>query len=46
MCSMDQWNSAPDEDDSSDDDDDMPPLIPADNWEPHLGAADQVTQVT
>ncbi len=43
---MDQWNSAPDEDDSSDDDDDMPPLIPADNWEPHLGAADQVTQVT
>merc|ERR1719424_2064386 len=31
--------------DSSDDDDDMPPLMPADNWEPCLGAADQVTQV-
>merc|ERR1719316_756907 len=36
---------APEEQDSSDDDDDMPPLIPADNWEPCLGAADEVTQV-
>jgi hypothetical protein len=36
---------APEEQDSSDDDDDMPPLVPADNWEPHLGTADQVTQV-
>lgn len=36
---------APDEDDSSDDDDDMPPLIPADNWAPHLGAADQVSNI-
>lgn len=33
----------PEEEDDSDDDDDLPPLIPADNWEPHLGAADQVT---
>jgi len=36
---------APEEEDSSDEDDDMPPLIPADGWEPCLGAVDQVTQV-
>lgn len=29
------------DEDDSDDDDDMPPLIPADNWESHLGAADE-----
>jgi len=34
-----------DEPDSSDDDDDMPPLIPADNWAPHLGQMDQVSNI-
>jgi len=29
------------EEEDSDDDDDMPPLIPADHWESHLGMADE-----
>merc|ERR1719235_535804 len=37
--------SAPDEEDSSDDDDDMPPLIPADNWAAHLGAAEGASAI-
>jgi hypothetical protein len=36
---------APEEQDDSSDDDDMPPMIPADGWEPHLGPQDQVSSI-
>ncbi|CAJ1375049.1 unnamed protein product [Effrenium voratum] len=37
----DEEPEADDEGDEESDDDDMPPLVPADGWESHLGAADE-----